>query len=632
MIRSCFRRIFSDWLEGGGVTKSVLFRVVVALASTLGAVVAPASAQTNNQCDLPGESPDVIVGNISGRVRHGSLGGITAFSVGTTSCNVGTCWLNWVGSTNEHPVIAQNMFRLKSGRFEQIGQSWLKHGFTALQETYCSTTCMDSGTGSRLGVRCSDPYSSGLNGTQSRLGPKFEVDAFTGEFPYPATGGSLTGDAIYKRLQVHNVDLDPALNAGASYFVEAQYVTGDDAKAGNGANNASYRPLTVSGTTTFDITLTGATVQTKPAIEAWKAADPTVTLTTAQVSGEGRFFVASRATDLGGGQWHYEYAVHNFDSQRSAGSFSVPIPAGTTVTNVGFHDVDYHSGEPLSGTDWTSTTGGNPPSVSWATVPYGVDPNANALRWGTLYNFRFDANVPPATTSVAIGLFRPGTGSSIAAVAVTPRLCDGDGVCDPEESCERCPADCSAQGGGVGCCGNGTCEAGESPCLCPADCGPQTPSEATCGNAVDDDCDGEVDCTDTDCCSSPLCVAADGDGDLWPAVCDCDDVNGSVWATPGEALGLTAASGTEWHFSPPLAPGGSVFVYDLIRSLVRYDFMTATVCIGAPDPAQPARTDFDVPALNQVFYYLVRAHNACPNGDGPLGTDSSGLPLVGDCP
>ena len=38
-----------------------------------------------------------------------------------------------------------------------------------------------------------------------------------------------TGNSIFKRLQVLNTDLDPALNPGAQYFVEGQYVTKDDA-------------------------------------------------------------------------------------------------------------------------------------------------------------------------------------------------------------------------------------------------------------------------------------------------------------------------------------------------------------------------------------------------------------------
>ncbi|HVF48054.1 MAG TPA: hypothetical protein VNA17_10845, partial [Pyrinomonadaceae bacterium] len=35
-------------------------------------------------------------------------------------------------------------------------------------------------------------------------------------------------------------------------------------------------------------------------------------------------------------------------------------------------------------------------------------PNANAIRWGTMYNFRFDANTPPQTSSATIGFFKTG--------------------------------------------------------------------------------------------------------------------------------------------------------------------------------------------------------------------------------
>ena len=37
-----------------------------------------------------------------------------------------------------------------------------------------------------------------------------------------------------------------------------------------------------------------------------------------------------------------------------------------------------------------------------------LNANANALRWGTLYNFRFDSNRPPQTVSATIGFFKTG--------------------------------------------------------------------------------------------------------------------------------------------------------------------------------------------------------------------------------
>ena len=101
---------------------------------------------------------------------------VFAFSVGTTSCNIGNQNLSWVGSTSAHPVIGQNLYRLKDGRLEQIGMSWLKHGFGALQGSLCMP-CQGTGSWSALGVGCSDPYGSSLNGSQGPLGPRSEVNA-----------------------------------------------------------------------------------------------------------------------------------------------------------------------------------------------------------------------------------------------------------------------------------------------------------------------------------------------------------------------------------------------------------------------------------------------------------------------
>jgi hypothetical protein len=207
---------------------------------------AAAHAQSDNHCDQPGEAPDLIDGGITARTRWGSIGGITAFSLGASECNIGDCWLNFFASTSDHPLTGQNMFRLKAGRFEQIGQSWLLHGFFALSQPLCSTGCLIT-DGTHLGVNCSNTNSASIAGRQVRLGPKFEVNPSTGEFPFPATSMSQTGDTIYKRLQVHNTDLDPALNPGAQYWVEVQFVARDVAAAANLDNNASYRPVTVTG-------------------------------------------------------------------------------------------------------------------------------------------------------------------------------------------------------------------------------------------------------------------------------------------------------------------------------------------------------------------------------------------------
>jgi len=397
--------------------------------------------------------------------------------MGTTLCNIGDQILTWTANNNQHPVIAQNMYRLKNGRFEQLGMSWVKHGWGALTLSSCCT-CIDPNNFEALGVGCSDPYDSGLNGDQngiiyngnlvSGLGPRSEVNAATGAFLWPYGSQGLSGNAIYKRLQVHLSDLDPAQNAGALYFAESHYVTPNDAAAGNGNNNASYRRLLVGSLSggIYQVSFSGsfATQQQKPAIQAWQDNDSNVTMQIVDVPGDGRFLLAYNCTNNGNGTWHYEYAIQNLNSDRSGHSFSIPIPAGVNLTNIGFHDVDYHSGEPYDLTDWSAQVSGG--AITWAGDTFQTKPNANALRWATLYNFRFDADAPPTGRLATLGLFKPPpaggpTSMSVSACGpVKPGDITGDGVTNVDDllavingwgPCpappRSCPADIAPAGG-----------------------------------------------------------------------------------------------------------------------------------------------------------------------------------------
>jgi hypothetical protein len=414
------------------------------LRSAFTAFAASLSVVPASMAQVPGtprNGPDVVVGNLLSndpsnltldRYTPGTAA-LLSYGVGTLSCNYGTVPLAWRADTNDHPVITQNMFRLvrvglANGnlitRVEQVGQAWLKHGFTALQGSEC-LTCQPFPNGSALGVGCSDPYSASLNGTQIGLGPKSEVNPVTGAFPFPWTlNPSFTG-ATARRLQVSRTDLvDPGL---AGVFVESQYIAPDDAAAGNDNNNNSYRRVSVSGAT-LDLTLTDTPRVGRPAIYAWfdygqgiNAPDPDVTLAVVDVPGDGRFIVGCRVTDRGGGVWNYEYAIQNIQSDRAGGSFTVPVPAGAAVSGTGFRGVAYHSGEVYSNADWTVNVSGT--GVRWQSPQTFVqNPNTNALRWGTLYNFRFDAAAAPAMGTVELGLFKPGQGAFSGVAAVMASL------------------------------------------------------------------------------------------------------------------------------------------------------------------------------------------------------------------
>jgi hypothetical protein len=354
--------------------------------------------------------PDVIVGELTGPQNYTGTATHDAFSLGTTSCNIGTTPLAWIASTNQHPVIGGTLYRVYEGRFMQVGQSWLKHGFTALQGTVCGA-CAAYPNGTALGVGCSDPYGASLNGQQSGLGPKFEVNASSGYFPYPYTNPSYSGND--RRLLVP-VSL---LNApGAQWISEAQYIQSQDALANNDNNNCSYRISSVTGgPTNYSLSFTGPTVRQLPAISAWADLDPGVVIQTNEHAGAdgGLFTLGVTRTDNGDGTWHFEYAVHNMNCNDSGGGFSVNFANGVTISNIGFYSTPYHSGEPLDGTAWNSSTAAN--GVSWNTVQsYAVNPLGNALRWGTTYNFWFDST-EKNPTGAALTTFQTGTVLGFAA-------------------------------------------------------------------------------------------------------------------------------------------------------------------------------------------------------------------------
>ncbi len=374
--------------------------------------------------------PDVTIIHISGIQNHGADGSVRGYSLGTDSCNIGSVPVNWcddnncvsdIGGTEKHPVIGQNMYRLRDGRFEQIGMSWLKHGFLSTNsfDSDClgnngsgtPTTCVSPPFGSdQLGVGCTDFYSSGLNGNRP-LGRRSEVNPTTGLFPFPPTGGGSGGNSG-QRIQVDESDLT---GAGDRFWVEGHYIADNDATGKNGLNNASYREVTVN-TSNFNITESGPTVRERAAIYAWQAADAGVEIVNADLevtSIPERFHAARRVTALGGGMFRHVYAVHNMNSDRAARSFTVDFPAAATITNVGFHDVEHHSGEPFATTDWTPAVDGANGTVTWSTDTFAVDPDANALRWGTMFTFWFDADLEPSGATYSLGLFKDGSPSSI---------------------------------------------------------------------------------------------------------------------------------------------------------------------------------------------------------------------------
>ena len=381
--------------------------------------------------------PDVIVGDLPVIQQFGTAGTQVGLAIATTSCNAGTEDLDWFAlPQTDHPVIPQNLYRLSGGanndeRFEQIGQSWLKHAFAALTQDACGFGCNGVG-GTHLGSGCSDPYSANLNGTQTEIGSRAWVNPFTGAYPSTANNhNGHTHDGVSHRVRVEIDDLNQNLNQGATYFGEAQYVTPheyawcqDHPGQCNMYNNVSYRQFTVSGTTNFSFSAVGNTIWRRPAISAWAGAGAALIQIQPDPGNDGVGFIAYKVTNPSPGIWHCEYALYNENLDRGMQAFSVPLGLGANISNIGFHAPPQEPGWSNDGTEnsqgyssaaWEVTQTAD--SITWNSETFAQNQNANAIRWGTLYNFRFDSDQPPQTVSATVGFFKTGSPITVSVKA-----------------------------------------------------------------------------------------------------------------------------------------------------------------------------------------------------------------------
>jgi hypothetical protein len=390
---------------------------------------------------VPG--PDVVVGDVNGLAQFGSSSGTqVGLALGTDSCNFGTVDLNWFAlPNNDHPVIPQNLYRMSGGaandeRFEQVGQSSVKHAFTALTQNLCGLGCNGVG-GSRLGSGCSDPYSASLNAGPN-LGSRAWINPFSGAYPRgdsatpPNSHAGHTHTGPTHRILTEIEDLNTSLNSGATYYAEGQYVTPHEyawCQANptqcNMYNNVSYRRYNVSGTgSPFSFSPVGSTVRTRSAVNAWTGA--TLVEIRPDPGNDGIGLVGYKVTNPSPGVWHYEYAIYNQNIDRAIQSFSVPLGNNLSLGNFGFHAPPQHPGSLADGTvgstgfsnaPWTRTlTGG---ALTWSSETIDQNPNANAIRWGTMYNFRFDSSSPPQTANATIGFFKTGAPITVQIQAPT---------------------------------------------------------------------------------------------------------------------------------------------------------------------------------------------------------------------
>lgn len=376
---------------------------------------------------------------------YGNDNGVLSYNFTTTICNGGDQPVSLGGLDELHPVIGQNLYRIMDGRIEQIGQGFAKHIYTDfLDEGSCGTCAESAASTGMLHPGCSETYGAkyinyGPDGFgYHEDGPKFQINPTTGDLDlptlYPPCAAFWLGEAV-SHIEVEEDDIDPNWNEGAVFVAEAQVISTEDAQAGNGGNNVSFRVLNVVDVENIEpVWGTGVGA---PAIYllSWINPDAMVTEVVNEDEGgagvDSRIYVACNVIELPNGLYRYEYAVQNLDSHQGVRSLSIPADcAYLQMSDFEQHHVDYGCAEIWQSDDWgTALVGGMLEFSTGAYTgleaddfDYDSDPTGDPspIRWGTMSNFAFTATTPPQEIEVELGLFRPGSNMSLTARTLGP--------------------------------------------------------------------------------------------------------------------------------------------------------------------------------------------------------------------
>jgi hypothetical protein len=203
----------------------------------------------------------------------------------------------------------------------------------------------------------------------------------------------------------------------ARYFLEAHYIAADDAAAGNAHNNVTYRevkPFLQGNRWTFRNVTTE--VREQPAFSAWQTEGAKLSEIVSNEGGgvSGYVVVGSKVTPLPNGKYRYDYAVYNMNSDLAVQAFQVPVK-DLDPSSVGFKGVPVQK-DMWSDASWNTKVETN--RITWTTKSYAEDANANALRWGTTYNFWFVAGAPGVQSSATLVRFKPPPAGESANVTV----------------------------------------------------------------------------------------------------------------------------------------------------------------------------------------------------------------------
>ena len=197
---------------------------------------------------------------------------------------------------------------------------------------------------------CQDTYGTSTNENRFQLGPRDELTASTGAWERVGShfdaspvddvrdhGGESDHDSFEHRLVLREADL---VTPGAQYLIETWYIAANDVDIFNSMSHRTIVPSLSDSVWSFAFADAGQTLGS--VLDEWvdPVSPPAGDANTVLDTGDGHVQLAVRTSMLAGPDFHYEYALMNFDFDPQISRFSIPIPAGVTVVNSTFGDGD----------------------------------------------------------------------------------------------------------------------------------------------------------------------------------------------------------------------------------------------------------------------------------------------------
>jgi len=296
-------------------------------------------------------------------------------------------------NNDQHPYLIWNLYKVKEGRMTQIAASAMKHAFFTTNTSCSGTNCGDNHI---LWPECEDLYGVGSNDNGQFLGPREELNPFTGVwdscnsfFDPGCTGSQTTGaGANGQRMTVKIDDLD---DPQAQFFLSAWYIIRDDKDIYNtmGSRELGF-VVNGSQVTEYEI---GVMAQ-GPAADRWINTQgfdlPNLTSSFRVFRpDQGALSVKVKVTNLNGGLYQYHYFVENYDYNSGIEGLRIPVQTGVNVSQYDFHDVDE---EALN--DWPMVI--NSGHIKMDAV------NGNLIDWGFGYGFTVVLAQPPIQGMVSL--------------------------------------------------------------------------------------------------------------------------------------------------------------------------------------------------------------------------------------